>query len=103
MISISLVGMNFALFGLGNKKYEHFNEIGFFVNNNLAKMGDNRYHKLGLGERKRISFLFLNTLVGMSFAVFGLGNKRNKHYDEMEIFVDKKLAKMGCYQSPNWN
>ena len=42
--------MNFAVFGLGNKTYEHYNEMAIFVDKKLEKMGANRIYKLGLGD-----------------------------------------------------
>ena len=42
--------MNFAVFGLGNKTYEHFNSMGKYVDKRLEELGANRIHKLGLGD-----------------------------------------------------
>lgn len=45
-----LQGLNFAVFGLGNKTYEHYNEMGIFLDKKLGEMGCKRIHKLGLGD-----------------------------------------------------
>ncbi len=45
-----LKGLNFAVFGLGNKTYEHFNAMGVFTDMRLEKSGGRRIHKLGLGD-----------------------------------------------------
>ena len=42
--------MNYAVFGLGNKTYEHYNAMGIFVDKKLEEMGAKRIHKLGLGD-----------------------------------------------------
>jgi len=42
--------MNFAVFGLGNKTYEHYNEMGKYVDKKLEDAGAKRMHKLGLGD-----------------------------------------------------
>ncbi len=38
------------MFGLGNKTYEHFNEMGIFTDKRLEEVGARRIHKLGLGD-----------------------------------------------------
>lgn len=38
------------MFGLGNKTYEHFNEMGRVVDKKLAKLGAERVYKLGEGD-----------------------------------------------------
>lgn len=45
-----LKGLNYAVFGLGNKTYEHFNAMGIFVDEKLEQLGGKRIHKLGLGD-----------------------------------------------------
>ena len=42
--------MNYAVFGLGNKTYEHYNEMGIYVDKQLEKLGGKRIYKLGLGD-----------------------------------------------------
>lgn len=42
--------MNFAVFGLGNKTYEHFNAMGIYVDKRVEELGGKRIHKLGLGD-----------------------------------------------------
>ncbi|XP_031427484.1 NADPH--cytochrome P450 reductase isoform X2 [Clupea harengus] len=46
----SLEGVNFAVFGLGNKTYEHFNAMGKLVDKRLAELGAKRVFDLGLGD-----------------------------------------------------
>ncbi|KAM9317928.1 P450 (cytochrome) oxidoreductase b [Pholidichthys leucotaenia] len=45
-----LSGLNFAVFALGNKTYEHFNAMGKFVDKKLEKMGATRIFEIGLGD-----------------------------------------------------
>lgn len=45
-----LSGLKFAVFGLGNKTYDHFNAMGKFVDKMLDKLGGNRVVELGLGD-----------------------------------------------------
>jgi len=47
---MELSGMKFAVFGLGNKTYEHFNKMGKFVDVKLEELGAKRVHQLGLGD-----------------------------------------------------
>jgi NADPH-ferrihemoprotein reductase len=42
--------VEYAVFGLGNKQYEHYNNMGRFVDVALAKCGAHRVAKLGLGD-----------------------------------------------------
>ena len=42
--------MKYAVFGLGNKTYEHFNAMAIYVDKKLAKLGAKRIHPLGLGD-----------------------------------------------------
>ncbi|XP_011170563.2 NADPH--cytochrome P450 reductase-like [Solenopsis invicta] len=45
-----LTGLNYAVFGLGNKIYNYYNEIGVYVDNRLEQLGATRVIKLGLGD-----------------------------------------------------
>ncbi|CAI5446687.1 unnamed protein product [Caenorhabditis angaria] len=45
-----LSGVRFAVFGLGNKTYEHFNAIGKQMDAQLEKLGGKRIFALGLGD-----------------------------------------------------
>ena len=45
-----LSGMKFAVFGLGNKTYEHFNSMAKYVDKRLEELGAKRIHQLGLGD-----------------------------------------------------
>lgn len=38
------------VFGLGNKTYEHYNEMGHYVDKRLDQLGANRIFELGLGD-----------------------------------------------------
>lgn len=42
--------LNFAVFGLGNKTYEHFNAMGRFVDKRLEEMGAKRVFEMGEGD-----------------------------------------------------
>nr|KAG5690130.1 hypothetical protein BaRGS_003453 [Batillaria attramentaria] len=45
-----LEGMNYAVFGLGNKTYEHFNAMGKYVDKRLEELGATRIFDLGMGD-----------------------------------------------------
>ncbi|CAB3373587.1 Hypothetical predicted protein [Cloeon dipterum] len=45
-----LSGLNYAVFGLGNKTYEHYNEMGKFVDKRLEDLGATRVFELGMGD-----------------------------------------------------
>jgi len=47
---MDLSGMKFAVFGLGNKTYEHFNKMGKFADSKLEELGAKRVHILGVGD-----------------------------------------------------
>jgi len=42
--------LDFAVFGLGNKQYEHYNNMSRFMDASLAKCGASRIAPLGLGD-----------------------------------------------------
>ncbi|XP_021918682.1 NADPH--cytochrome P450 reductase isoform X2 [Zootermopsis nevadensis] len=45
-----LTGLNYAVFGLGNKTYEHYNEVAKYVDKRLDELGATRVYELGLGD-----------------------------------------------------
>ncbi|XP_072098911.1 NADPH--cytochrome P450 reductase-like [Mobula birostris] len=45
-----LSGVKYAVFGLGNKTYEHFNAMGQYVNKRMEQLGAERIFELGLGD-----------------------------------------------------
>ncbi|KAM9117491.1 NADPH--cytochrome P450 reductase isoform 1-T4 [Pangshura tecta] len=45
-----LTGLKFAVFGLGNKTYEHFNAMGKYVDKRLVQLGAQRIFELGMGD-----------------------------------------------------
>lgn len=45
-----LTGLNYAVFGLGNKTYEHYNSMGIYVDKRLEELGASRVFELGLGD-----------------------------------------------------
>ncbi|XP_015378465.1 PREDICTED: NADPH--cytochrome P450 reductase-like, partial [Diuraphis noxia] len=45
-----LEGLNYAVFGLGNKTYEHYNEIAIYIDQRLEELGATRVHEIGLGD-----------------------------------------------------
>ncbi|XP_037596189.1 NADPH--cytochrome P450 reductase isoform X1 [Cebus imitator] len=47
---MDLSGVKFAVFGLGNKTYEHFNAMGKYVDKRLEQLGAQRIFDLGLGD-----------------------------------------------------
>lgn len=46
----ALAGCNYAVFGLGNTQYEHYNSEGKFVDSMCEKCGGSRMLQLGLGD-----------------------------------------------------
>jgi len=48
--SLDVNGMKFAVFGLGNKTYEHFNAMGKLADRKLEELGGKRVHVLGVGD-----------------------------------------------------
>lgn len=48
--SADLTGVNYVVFGLGNKTYEHYNKIGKYLDQRLEELGATRVHTLGLGD-----------------------------------------------------
>ncbi|ERL91636.1 NADPH--cytochrome P450 reductase isoform X2 [Dendroctonus ponderosae] len=45
-----LTGLNYAIFGLGNKTYEHYNEVAIYLDKRLEELGATRVYELGLGD-----------------------------------------------------
>lgn len=48
--SVDLPGVNYAVFALGNKTYEHFNAMGKYVDKRMEELGATRVFELGLGD-----------------------------------------------------
>lgn len=49
-VDINFDGLDFAVFGLGNKQYEHFNAMGKLVDNAMDMLGGKRIIPLGIGD-----------------------------------------------------
>lgn len=47
---VDLTGLNYAVFGLGNKTYEHYNQVAIYVDKRLEELGATRVFELGLGD-----------------------------------------------------
>ncbi|XP_043191359.1 NADPH--cytochrome P450 reductase-like isoform X1 [Amphibalanus amphitrite] len=47
---VDLSGINYTVFGLGNKTYEHYNAMGKFVDRRMEELGATRVFELGLGD-----------------------------------------------------
>uniref|UniRef100_A0A8I3MRS6 NADPH--cytochrome P450 reductase n=1 Tax=Canis lupus familiaris TaxID=9615 RepID=A0A8I3MRS6_CANLF len=47
---VDLSGVKYAVFGLGNKTYEHFNAMGKYVDKRLEQLGAQRIFELGMGD-----------------------------------------------------
>ena len=47
---VDLSQLNYAVFGLGNKTYEHYNQVAIAVDKKLEKLGANRVIDIGLGD-----------------------------------------------------
>ncbi|XP_050345279.1 NADPH--cytochrome P450 reductase isoform X1 [Nymphalis io] len=45
-----LSGLNYAVFGLGNKTYEHYNAVAIYVDKRLEELGATRVYEIGLGD-----------------------------------------------------
>jgi NADPH-ferrihemoprotein reductase len=50
-----LKGMDFAVFGLGDRSYELFNEMGVHFDKTFATLGGNRVHELGAANAETFS------------------------------------------------
>ncbi|CAN0328319.1 NADPH--cytochrome P450 reductase [Lampetra fluviatilis] len=48
--SLELAGVKYAVFGLGNKTYEHFNAMGKYLDKRLEELGAERIFELGSGD-----------------------------------------------------
>lgn len=48
--SVKFCDWIFQVFGLGNKTYEHYNEIGKICDKKLEELGAERIFELGLGD-----------------------------------------------------
>ncbi|XP_050023019.1 NADPH--cytochrome P450 reductase isoform X2 [Dermacentor andersoni] len=48
--SVDLPGVNYAVFALGNKTYEHFNAMGKYVDKRMEELGATRVFEMGLGD-----------------------------------------------------
>ncbi|CAJ0585257.1 unnamed protein product, partial [Mesorhabditis spiculigera] len=46
----NLEGVRYAVFGLGNKTYEHYNAVGKIIDARLEELGAERVHYIGLGD-----------------------------------------------------
>ena len=42
--------LDYTVFGLGNRQYEHYNEMGKFFDTHLEKLGGSRVFNMGLGD-----------------------------------------------------
>ncbi|XP_058833155.1 NADPH--cytochrome P450 reductase isoform X1 [Topomyia yanbarensis] len=47
---VDMAGLNYTVFGLGNKTYEHYNKVGVYVDKRLEELGATRVFELGLGD-----------------------------------------------------
>ena len=47
---ISFFFLFLQVFGLGNKTYEHYNEVAIYVDHRLEQLGASRVFELGLGD-----------------------------------------------------
>ncbi|XP_072943352.1 NADPH--cytochrome P450 reductase isoform X1 [Epargyreus clarus] len=45
-----LTGLNYAVFGLGNKTYEHYNAVAIYLDKRLEELGATRVYELGMGD-----------------------------------------------------
>ena len=50
MDETTFAGQNYAVFGLGNKTYEYYNQMGKFFDKRLAELGGKRLTELGMGD-----------------------------------------------------
>jgi len=49
-VDLSLDGLKFSVFALGNRTYEHFNAMGKFVDSQLLKLGAEKLCDMGVGD-----------------------------------------------------
>jgi len=57
----SFKNIKYCVFGLGNKTYEHYNEIGVFIDKKLEEFGAERVFELGLGDDDARFFFFFSS------------------------------------------
>ena len=50
LLFIYFAGLRYAVFGLGNSTYEHFNAMAKVVDKKLEAMGGVRVHPMGMGD-----------------------------------------------------
>ena len=46
----TFAGQYYAVFGLGNKTYEYYNQMGKFFDKRLGELGGKRLTELGMGD-----------------------------------------------------
>lgn len=50
LIYYNIIFYFLQVFGLGNKTYEHYNEIAIYMDQRLEELGATRVHEIGLGD-----------------------------------------------------
>lgn len=100
--TVDLNGLNYAVFGLGNKTYEHFNAFGKYIDKRLAELGANRVHELGMGDDDaNIEEDFITWKEQLWSSVFSLFNVQLSGEDinlrQYELEVHNDLPKEAIY------
>jgi NADPH-ferrihemoprotein reductase len=108
----NLAGLRFAVFGLGNKTYEHFNEVGNIFDKRLEELGAERAFEIGLGDDDanleedfmRWREAFLPTLAQTFGWELNVGSGLERQY-RLEVLTDEnanvfkgEYGRIGAYE-----
>ncbi|KRX14445.1 NADPH--cytochrome P450 reductase [Trichinella nelsoni] len=91
-----LSGVNYAVFGLGNKTYEHFNAMGKYTDKQLAKMGATRLCQLGIGDDDGKYFNITNVGEDVSIREYELSIIED--CDTKGVFCGE-VSRLGAYRN----
>lgn len=90
-----LKGLRYAVFGLGNKTYEHYNKVAKYLDERLAQLGAERVFELGLGDDDgNIEEDFITWKEKFWFAIceqFGLQTGEDISTRQYELIVHEDL------------
>uniref|UniRef100_A0A3P8WTS6 NADPH--cytochrome P450 reductase n=2 Tax=Cynoglossus semilaevis TaxID=244447 RepID=A0A3P8WTS6_CYNSE len=96
-----LSGLNYSIFGLGNKTYEHYNAMGKYVDKRLEELGAKRIYDLGMGDDDgNIEEDFISwreqfwPAVCEHFGVESLGDDSSIRQYELKVHTDINMNKV---------
>ncbi|XP_066431222.1 NADPH--cytochrome P450 reductase isoform X2 [Eleutherodactylus coqui] len=98
---VDLNGLKFAVFGLGNKTYEHFNAMGKYVDKRLEELGAERIFELGSGDDDgNLEEDFITwreqfwPAVCEHFGVEATGDESSIRQYELVVYTDENMNKV---------